>query len=306
MSAPREPPPRLVEMAGPAGDCLRKVLAENPSTPEIPAFSALRERRQRRLQRQLAYGVVLSGLALMIGVRAGRHGEEQLSVRAEQSAAPARLEAAEREPRSEPNAVPTAPSTAPTAPSTVPTAPSTTRTAPSVALSKRAAPRQVPSELKAEPSRRTNGSDSSRPRVSSAPAPLAPSPPVEVGLAPHRSARACAELARSGAAEQALSCYEDLAKGGGITAELALFEQARLEGKALRRPEQALRTLDSYRRRFPNGSLRAEVMLAQIDWLLRVGERAQASQLVDEALASGSLQERRAELERLRDALAAP
>jgi hypothetical protein len=89
-----------------------------------------------------------------------------------------------------------------------------------------------------------------------------------------------------------------------MTAELALFEQARLEGKALRRPDRALKTLDAYRARFPSGSLRPEVMLARIDWLLRSGQRAQAGQAVEEALASGLLRERTAELERLRGSLA--
>ena len=90
-----------------------------------------------------------------------------------------------------------------------------------------------------------------------------------------------------------------------MTAELALFERARLEGKALRRPDRALQTLETYRARFPNGSLRPEVMLARIDWLVRSGEQAQALLAVDEALASGLLRERTAELERLRDSLTA-
>ena len=266
MSLPQQPPPRLVETPGLAGDCLRKVLAETPHTAEVPAFSALRDRRQRRLQRQLAYGVVLSAIALVIGVRAGRRDEEALSVSAEHTAAPA--------PRREITEPSLQPEPSPALP------PPTTSSKP-------------------EP-------EVARPRVRPVPARTLPKPPAVVASAPRRSARACAELARSGAAEQALSCYQGLANGSGITAELALFEQARLEGKALRRPEQALQTLDSYRRRFPNGSLRAEVMLAQIDWLLRSGERARARQLVDEALASGSLSERRAELERLRDTLSVP
>jgi hypothetical protein len=85
-----------------------------------------------------------------------------------------------------------------------------------------------------------------------------------------------------------------------MSAELALFEQARLEGKSLRRPDLALSTLDDYRRRFPNGSLRGEVMLAQIDWLLASGNAPRALLVVDEALASGLLRERTPELERLR------
>lgn len=67
-----------------------------------------------------------------------------------------------------------------------------------------------------------------------------------------------------------------LSNGDGITAELALFEQSRLDGKVLRQPARALRTLAGYQRRFPQGSLRAEAMLAQIDWLLDSGDEAGA------------------------------
>jgi hypothetical protein len=280
VSLPESPPPRLVETEGPAGDCLRQALAASPPAPELPPFSALRDRRQRRLQRQLSLGALLSAIALLLGVRAVRRDDEAPSVRAELAAA------APRE-RDEPSQSP----------------------APTDRAEPTAGPELQPLSTPPEPSRKL-APETARPRARPASARLVPKRPVEGDGpkpgAPHRSARACAELARDGAAEQALACYAELANGSGITAELALFEQARLEGKALRRPEQALRTLDSYRRRFPNGSLRAEVMLAQIDWLLRAGERARALQLVDEALASGSLQERRAELERLRETLSSP
>ena len=88
-----------------------------------------------------------------------------------------------------------------------------------------------------------------------------------------------------------------------MVAELALFEQARLEGKVLRRPDRALLRLEAYRQRFPQGSLRAEVMLARLDWLLASGDRAGARRAVQEALDSGLLHERSAELQRLRATL---
>jgi hypothetical protein len=113
-------------------------------------------------------------------------------------------------------------------------------------------------------------------------------------------AKTCAALARTGAAEEAITCYEKLAGGSGISAELALFEQARLAGKVLNRPDRALLTLQSYRQRFPQGALRAEVMLAQIDWLLTSGQSAQALAVIDEALSSGLVSERAAELEQVR------
>jgi hypothetical protein len=44
-------------------------------------------------------------------------------------------------------------------------------------------------------------------------------------------------------------------------------------------------------------------MLAQIDWLVGSGQSARALPLVEEALASGLLQERARELEQVRDRL---
>jgi hypothetical protein len=64
-----------------------------------------------------------------------------------------------------------------------------------------------------------------------------------------------------------------------------------------------VQVLERYRQRFPNGSLRGEVMLAQIGWLLAAGDDERARALVDEALASGLLRERTAELEQLREKL---
>jgi hypothetical protein len=72
----------------------------------------------------------------------------------------------------------------------------------------------------------------------------------------------------------------------------------------LRQPARAVQVLERYRQRFPNGSLRGEVMLAQIGWLLAAGDDERARALVDEALASGLLRERTAELEQLREKLA--
>jgi hypothetical protein len=71
----------------------------------------------------------------------------------------------------------------------------------------------------------------------------------------------------------------------------------------LHQPERALLTLANHRKRFPRGSLRAEVMLAQIEWLVSSGQSAQALPLVEEALGSGLLRERTSELEQMRDRL---
>jgi hypothetical protein len=255
---------------------VRAALARRQLGVEPSPFNALRERRARRLQRQLAWSSVAVAAGALLGLRLLHHEEEAPSVRAET------FSQIQREP-------------------------ATTSAEPAIlappADAEPSAPPSPPLRAKAAATR-----TASKPVVARA-------QPVERAAAPNASgahgargggARACADLAGRGDAEAALTCYERLASGTGMTAELALFERARLEGKALRRPDRALKTLDAYRLRFPNGSLRPEVMLARIDWLVRSDEPVRALQAVDEALASGLLRERTVELERLRDSLRPP
>lgn len=131
----------------------------------------------------------------------------------------------------------------------------------------------------------------------------APAAPSAHG--PEPGAKACTELTRAGSIEAAITCYDVLAEGTGVGAELALFERARLEGKALRSPTRALDTLREYHERFPFGSLRAEVTLAEIDWAVELGNTALALKLIEAALQSGLAVERRGELERLKARLSA-
>jgi hypothetical protein len=276
-----QPPPRLLQTLGPAGDCVREVLSQEELAPCPPRFAQLQERRARRVKRQR--GLALVGLALaLVGARALQQEEPLPGIQAEHTVSSSSQQLA----------------------------------APSSAL-----PGELPlqRELPAPLSSKPEGPTPAPPKAV-APRPSGqalvrvdePQPPSAdaVGKRVNESAagggaKACAQLARGGASEPALACYAKLASGTGMSAELALFEQARLEGKALRRPERALLTLDDYRRRFPNGSLRAEVMLAQIDWLLAAGNSTRALEVVDEALASGLLRERSAELTRLRSRLGA-
>lgn len=274
-------PPRLLQTHGPAGDCVREVLSQDEPTRSPPRFSELQERRLRRVQRQRGLGLLALAVAL-VGVRAV-YREEPLSIRAELGVSPKGQAPAALDPAL-PGRLPVEPELA--AP------PAFKPEGPAAVPLKMAVPR-------ASSSVRVRADQPNRPSADGA----------AIGVseaAGGGGAKACAQLAREGASEQALACYAKLANGVGMTAELALFEQARLEGKAMRRPERALLTLDDYRRRFPNGSLRAEVLLAQIDWLLAAGNPARALQVVDEALASGLLRERAAELTRLRGTLAAP
>ena len=274
MTDQNQAPPRLLQTLGPAGDCVREVLAEREprSLPSPPRFALLQERRQRRLQRQRGLAL-LALVSVLLGVRALRYQEPLPDIRAE-------LAAPQLNPQP-PAAVSALPR--PRAPAPLPVkVPENVTPAPL----KGVAPRSSRPAL----ARAGELNDASSGAVTARPTDAVPS----------GGAKACAQLARGGASEQALACYALLANGNGMSAELALFEQARLEGKALRRPDRALSTLDDYRRRFPNGSLRGEVMLAQIDWLLASGNAPRALLVVDEALASGLLRERTPELERLR------
>jgi len=281
MTDERRAPPRLVQTRGPAGDCLREALSQ-PNFLQPPRFALLKERRSRRIRRQRA-ALAVALMSAFFAVNALHKADPPPSIRAEVarfgSAPAAMASAAARGAQAEVGSAPSSPVSKLEGPSAAQPKPS----------AQRAAGQELARAVERhEPETKTDDA--------------ALTPDAE---APG-SAGACAQLARSGSAEQALACYAQLARGSGMTAELSLFEQARLEGKVMRRPELALRTLDDYRRRFPQGSLRAEVMLAQIDWLLAAGDTVKARQVVEEALASGLLRERTAELERLRATLGAP
>jgi hypothetical protein len=261
-------------MVGPAGDCLRRAVAQQKSALPLPRFVELRERRQRRARRQRGLLLAAFAAVTLASAAALRPQEQPVSIHAEVGLP---LRGAEPSPS---ELVPVAPERL-----VVPDKDereSEVSVTPPAAVGARALSGVKPRALERS---RAEGKK------------VAVEPDANGG------ARACAELARSGAAERALGCYESLAQGSGMVAELALFEQARLEGKMMRRPQRALLKLDSYRRRFPQGSLRAEVMLAQIEWLLAAGNKAGARQVVDEALGSGLLRERTAELQRLRSTL---
>jgi len=269
-------PPRLLEGVGPGADCLRQVLLQSASVA-LPRFAELRERRLQRARRQRGVSLLALAVGTVSCVLALRKEEPRPRIYAEVVYRPSGKQAV---------------SASSAAPSEVQRqAEPTTKLAPAPETA-------LAAKVKSNPPRPAGEMPS---RLDEhAPGDTEPEPAGAAG-----GAKACAQLARHGAAEEALGCYQKLAGGSGMSAELALFEQARLEGKVLRRPELAERTLSEYRRRFPQGSLRAEVMLAQIDWLVALGNSARALQLVDEALGSGLLRERTAELERLRTTLLA-
>jgi hypothetical protein len=254
---------------------LREALSQPELAARLPRFAELRERRLRRLRQQRALSLLTLAAVALLGLRFISQDEQLPVIRAELAAhSDAKRPAATA-------AVPSAQLSP--APLVVPTTSAATPSTATALL-----------ETKVKPRARTRATR--QPALAQAP---------RLPEQPNGGAKACAQLARDGAAQRALECYRELGSGTGMIAELALFEQARVEGKLLRQPQRALLTLEGYRRRFPHGSLRGEVMLAQIDWLLATGDDARARELVDDALASGLLHERSAELERLRARLGA-
>src|SRR4051812_17718333 len=69
MNDERRAPPRLLDSTGPAGDCLREVVAQEELLALPPRFALLRERRRRHVHRQR--GLVSIGLAvtMLVGFR---------------------------------------------------------------------------------------------------------------------------------------------------------------------------------------------------------------------------------------------
>ena len=120
-------------------------------------------------------------------------------------------------------------------------------------------------------------------------------PSVEVAPAPD-----CLSLARQGDSRGSESCFLERARGGGLAAEMALYELARLRRDVLADANGALQALADYRKRFPNGSLRREVDVSQLELLLQLGRSADALKQSDELLSSSTSGERASELRLLR------
>ncbi|HWZ91664.1 MAG TPA: hypothetical protein VNW92_22535, partial [Polyangiaceae bacterium] len=129
--------------------------------------------------------------------------------------------------------------------------------------------------------------------VGSGPAPAAPSEPA----AP---AADCLGFARSGDAPKAEHCFEDQAAGQNLSAEVALYELARLRRDMLGKPAAALSALDDYARRFPHGYLSGEVLFSRLELLVKLGRSAEVLRASDELLASPSGKERALEIHFLR------
>jgi hypothetical protein len=105
--------------------------------------------------------------------------------------------------------------------------------------------------------------------------------------APVRRSR-CAELGQDAAtAREAVTCYLGVARGGGLAAETALYEVARLRRDVLGDGAGALEALQLSRARFPAGMLRQEVDLSIVELLPKLNRHREAIDEVARLLAQG-------------------
>jgi tetratricopeptide (TPR) repeat protein len=110
----------------------------------------------------------------------------------------------------------------------------------------------------------------------------------------------CLALARDGQPRPAERCFVRRSQGAGLSAEMALYELARLRRDVLGDTQGALGALGDYRQRFPAGSLRNEVDVSRIELLARLERRQEALSASEQLLATPAGRERAAELRLLR------
>jgi hypothetical protein len=124
--------------------------------------------------------------------------------------------------------------------------------------------------------------------------------------APSSAARAvearldCSDLVEKDA-RAAEHCYaQRAAESSGLSAEVALYELARLRRNVQDDAKGALAALNEYRDRFPRGSLRNEVGLTRVELLSELGRGREALNEAEALLGSAKGGERAAELHLLR------
>lgn len=125
-------------------------------------------------------------------------------------------------------------------------------------------------------------------------------PKVLAPVARESDAGQCSQLAKTGQYAAAATCYGHVARGNSMDAELALYEKARLEARALGQSSQALTTLEEHARRFPGGVLMTEVELTRIELLSQLGRRAEALNAIERGLQGVLGRERGGDLQVLR------
>jgi hypothetical protein len=122
------------------------------------------------------------------------------------------------------------------------------------------------------------------------------SPSVALSVTVPEAAADCLRLAREHQPEPAARCYERVAAGRGLSAEMAQVELARLRRDVLRDVPGAQRALTDYRARYPNGTFRTEAAISLVELLVESGQAAEALDESGRLLATGAAREREAEL----------
>lgn len=107
----------------------------------------------------------------------------------------------------------------------------------------------------------------------------------------------------AGDVEETLRLLSLLSRKDDPAGENAVYESARLVRDRLKQPREALRIWRSYRTRFPNGMLRAEVDLNIVETLAQLGSRDRALVEAEDFLQRHPDSERRTEVEGLVKAL---
>jgi hypothetical protein len=110
----------------------------------------------------------------------------------------------------------------------------------------------------------------------------------------------CLRLARENQAARAARCYERVAGGQGLSAEMAQVELARLRRDVLHDSPGAQRALREYLARYPNGAFRTEAAVSLVEILVQSGQTQQALGESERLLVSGGARERDKELRLLR------
>lgn len=284
-SDPDRAPERLID--GELGDLLRQANREFVTDLDQPAaFRRVTERlaasRQRRLPWRVHWLATPLAVAALVTVLVLTH-KQSSDPAPEIVAENGRLQA---RPHADPPAVATAQSSGP-----------------EDAPLRREDSRREPRDAKRHAgltSARASASITAAPPPSAAPSKVQADPVTEQPPLAGNPAPDCLSLARQGQTREAEACFLERAQGSGLTAEMALYEVARLRRDVLADADGALSALAEYRKRFPAGSLRREADMSQLELLLQLGRSDDALKQSDELLASSASGERAAELHLLR------
>jgi hypothetical protein len=112
--------------------------------------------------------------------------------------------------------------------------------------------------------------------------------------------RNCKELIRVGRPREAEQCFLAWTSSDQLSAEMGLYEVARLRRDVLGDAAGALHALTQYRERFPQGTLRSEVDMSYVALLTRLGRHREALSESERLLRSTAGRERAFELRLLR------